>query len=80
MSEWIVRGVKRSGGNYPSRCYEKVQKLVRCRVCAHWDPPRYFCKQFMVGTPWDGFCYMGEMSEIPTGSEKPNNSERSSDA
>ena len=66
MSEWIVKGSKRSGGIYPSRTYEKVQELIRCRECICWRADKWFCTMWKVGTPDDGFCYMGKMDGFTT--------------
>ena len=53
---------------------DKPQELIRCRECICWRADKWFCTMWKVGTPDDGFCYMGNLSDIPTGSE------RSSDA
>ena len=34
--------------------------IVWCPECIHWQKDKSFCKQFTVGTPEDGYCYMGK--------------------
>lgn len=63
-------------------------KIVRCGECKHWErlnyeaPKEGWCDDQMPYSDgrWvdaDDFCSYGEVSEKPTGSEKPNNLERS---
>ena len=68
MKEWIVREGKRSGGMYPSKCYEKIQDLVRCKECkwADWYKTadgKQFCYCMETGNGGrtaDDFCSRGE--------------------
>lgn len=38
-------------------------EIVRCKECVHYFTDIYFCKQFHVGTPEDGYCYMAKKAE-----------------
>ena len=44
--------------------------IVHCRECICWRADKWFCTMWKVGTPDDGFCYMGKTENS---SEKPNN-------
>ena len=53
--------------------------IVRCRECKHWcngDDVHGICYRCPNTRQmrYDDFCSYGEVSEKPTGSEKPNNS------
>ena len=39
---------------------EPIVEIIRCEKCIHWQADKYFCNQFTVGTPEDGYCYMGQ--------------------
>lgn len=61
--EYIVREGKRSGGIYPSRCYEQIQELVRCKDCIHIELKDFVngtCKYRTGKVTPDGFCERGE--------------------
>ena len=60
MKEWITKESKRGNGIYPSRCYEKVQELVRCKDCKHWSYGKDLCNLHDMGMVADDFCSYGE--------------------
>ena len=54
--------------------------IVRCKECKYRSEASSICDKMNKVMLADDFCSYGKVSEIPTGSEKPNNSkERSSE-
>lgn len=46
------------------------ETIVRCLDCVHWKSDKFFCGQFHVGTPADGYCYMAkEQTKTTTGTD-----------
>lgn len=61
--EYIVREGKRSGGIYPSRCYEQIQELVRCKDCKWYENAcTFFAADPFERAPMEknDFCSYGE--------------------
>jgi hypothetical protein len=55
--EWIVEILKDLDGKHTGFLHRG--ELIRCKNCIHWAADKFFCKEFSVGTPRNGYCYMG---------------------
>lgn len=63
-TELIVEPIKDVKGYYTGHLHKG--ELIRCKDCVHWQDSKSFCKQFHLGTPSDGFCYMAKRKTTGT--------------